>query len=36
MVSGSGPTVFGVFDDPGAARAAADAIPGAIAVEPLS
>src|SRR4051794_9423921 len=34
MVSGSGPTVFGVFADVGAARAAAEALPGAIAVEP--
>jgi 4-diphosphocytidyl-2-C-methyl-D-erythritol kinase len=36
MVSGSGPTIFGAFDDPDAARAAAAGIPGAIAVEPLS
>jgi 4-diphosphocytidyl-2-C-methyl-D-erythritol kinase len=35
MVSGSGPTVFGVFDDLDAARAAAAAVPGAIAVEPV-
>lgn len=34
MVSGSGPTVFGVFDDLDAARAAAATLPGAIAVEP--
>jgi 4-diphosphocytidyl-2-C-methyl-D-erythritol kinase len=35
MVSGSGPTVFGVFADPDAARAAAARIPGAIAAEPV-
>ena len=35
MVSGSGPTVFGLFDTPAAARAAAGSLPGAIAVEPL-
>jgi 4-diphosphocytidyl-2-C-methyl-D-erythritol kinase len=35
MVSGSGPTVFGVFDTPEAARAAAATVPGAIAVEPV-
>jgi 4-diphosphocytidyl-2-C-methyl-D-erythritol kinase len=35
MVSGSGPTVFGLFDTPDAARAAAAAVPGAIAVEPV-
>jgi 4-diphosphocytidyl-2-C-methyl-D-erythritol kinase len=34
-VSGSGPTVFGVFADVERARAAAAAIPGAIAVEPV-
>ena len=34
MVSGSGPTVFGVFDDLERARAAAAALPGAVAVEP--
>jgi 4-diphosphocytidyl-2-C-methyl-D-erythritol kinase len=34
MVSGSGPTVFGVFDDAEAARAAAAAFPGAFAAEP--
>ena len=34
MVSGSGPTVFAVHESPGAAREAAAAIPGAIAVEP--
>jgi 4-diphosphocytidyl-2-C-methyl-D-erythritol kinase len=34
LVSGSGPTVFGVFDDPGRARAAAATLPGAIAAEP--
>jgi 4-diphosphocytidyl-2-C-methyl-D-erythritol kinase len=34
-VSGSGPTVFGVFADIERARAAAAAIPGAIAVEPV-
>jgi 4-diphosphocytidyl-2-C-methyl-D-erythritol kinase len=34
MVSGSGPTVFGLFDEPGAAHAAAATIPGAIAAEP--
>jgi 4-diphosphocytidyl-2-C-methyl-D-erythritol kinase len=36
MVSGSGPTVFGVFDTPAAAHAAATSLPGAIAAEPLS
>ena len=35
MVSGSGPTVFGLFDTPAAARAGAEGIPGAIAAEPL-
>jgi 4-diphosphocytidyl-2-C-methyl-D-erythritol kinase len=35
MVSGSGPTVFGYFHDPAHARAAAEQLPGAIAVEPL-
>jgi 4-diphosphocytidyl-2-C-methyl-D-erythritol kinase len=35
MVSGSGPTVFGVYDTAEAARAAAAAIPGAIAAEPV-
>ena len=38
MVSGSGPTVFGLFDDVAAARAAAAALaarhPGAVAAEP--
>jgi 4-diphosphocytidyl-2-C-methyl-D-erythritol kinase len=34
MVSGSGPTVFGVFPNLDAARAAAATVPGAIAVEP--
>jgi 4-diphosphocytidyl-2-C-methyl-D-erythritol kinase len=34
MVSGSGPTVFGVFDTPQAAQAAAARLPGAIAAEP--
>jgi len=34
MVSGSGPTVFGLFDDHEAARAAAATLPGAIAAEP--
>jgi 4-diphosphocytidyl-2-C-methyl-D-erythritol kinase len=34
MVSGSGPTVFGVFADLDAAHAAAATLPGAIAVEP--
>jgi 4-diphosphocytidyl-2-C-methyl-D-erythritol kinase len=34
MVSGSGPTVFGVFDDAEQARTAAAALPGAIAAEP--
>jgi 4-diphosphocytidyl-2-C-methyl-D-erythritol kinase len=38
MVSGSGPTVFGLFDDVAAARAAAGALaarhPGAVAAEP--
>jgi 4-diphosphocytidyl-2-C-methyl-D-erythritol kinase len=35
LVSGSGPTVFGYFHDPEHARAAAEQLPGAIAVEPL-
>jgi 4-diphosphocytidyl-2-C-methyl-D-erythritol kinase len=35
MVSGSGPTVFGVFDDVAAARAAAATVPGAIVAEPV-
>jgi 4-diphosphocytidyl-2-C-methyl-D-erythritol kinase len=35
MVSGSGPTVFGLFADPGQARAAAETLPGAIAAEPV-
>ena len=35
MVAGSGPTVFGLFDDPDRARAAAATLPGAIAAEPL-
>jgi 4-diphosphocytidyl-2-C-methyl-D-erythritol kinase len=35
MVSGSGPTVFGLFEDGAAARAAAAMLPGAIAVEPV-
>jgi 4-diphosphocytidyl-2-C-methyl-D-erythritol kinase len=35
MVSGSGPTVFGLFDTPDAARAAAAVVPGAIAAEPV-
>jgi len=34
MVSGSGPTVFGVFDTPDEAHAAAGRVPGAIAAEP--
>jgi 4-diphosphocytidyl-2-C-methyl-D-erythritol kinase len=34
MVSGSGPTVFGLFDDIAAARAAAAQIPGSLPVEP--
>lgn len=34
MVSGSGPTVFGLFDAPDEARAAATQVPGAIAAEP--
>jgi 4-diphosphocytidyl-2C-methyl-D-erythritol kinase len=34
MVSGSGPTVFATYDSPDAAREAAAAIPGAIAVQP--
>jgi 4-diphosphocytidyl-2-C-methyl-D-erythritol kinase len=36
LVSGSGPTVFGVFADVEAARAAAARVPGAIAAEPVS
>jgi 4-diphosphocytidyl-2-C-methyl-D-erythritol kinase len=35
LVAGSGPTVFGSFDDPERAAAAAARLPGAIAVEPL-
>jgi 4-diphosphocytidyl-2-C-methyl-D-erythritol kinase len=35
MVSGSGPTVFGLFDTPAAARAAALETPGALAAEPV-
>jgi 4-diphosphocytidyl-2-C-methyl-D-erythritol kinase len=35
MVSGSGPTVFGLFAAPEIAREAAGAIPGAIAAEPV-
>ncbi|MEA2169494.1 MAG: 4-diphosphocytidyl-2-C-methyl-D-erythritol kinase [Solirubrobacteraceae bacterium] len=35
MVSGSGPTVFGVFDDPERARANTRDIPGALIVEPV-
>jgi 4-diphosphocytidyl-2-C-methyl-D-erythritol kinase len=34
MVSGSGPTVFGLFDSADGARAGAAQVPGAIAVEP--
>ena len=34
-VSGSGPTVFGIFHDPGAARAAAAGIEGSIATKPV-
>jgi 4-diphosphocytidyl-2-C-methyl-D-erythritol kinase len=34
LVSGSGPTVFGVFATPDAARSAAARVPGALAVEP--
>jgi 4-diphosphocytidyl-2-C-methyl-D-erythritol kinase len=36
MVSGSGPTTYGVFADLAAARAAAAEIPGSIAVEPVN
>jgi 4-diphosphocytidyl-2-C-methyl-D-erythritol kinase len=36
MVSGSGPTVFATYATPEAARAAARAIPGAIAAEPVT
>ena len=36
MVSGSGPTVFALFDSPPAARAAARGVPGAIAAEPVT
>ena len=36
MVSGSGPTVFALRRTPGEARAAAAAIPGAIAAEPVT
>jgi 4-diphosphocytidyl-2-C-methyl-D-erythritol kinase len=35
MVSGSGPTVFGLFTTPTAARTAAGTIPGAVAAEPV-
>jgi 4-diphosphocytidyl-2-C-methyl-D-erythritol kinase len=35
MVSGSGPTVLGLFADPAAAKAAADQLPGAVATTPL-
>ena len=35
MVSGSGPTVFGLFSSLDAARQAAEAIPGAVAAEPV-
>jgi 4-diphosphocytidyl-2-C-methyl-D-erythritol kinase len=35
MVSGSGPTTFATYESPGAAREAAAALPGAIAVEPV-
>jgi 4-diphosphocytidyl-2-C-methyl-D-erythritol kinase len=35
LVSGSGPTVFGVFQRPEDARAAAAELPGAVAVEPV-
>jgi 4-diphosphocytidyl-2-C-methyl-D-erythritol kinase len=35
LVSGSGPTVFGYFHEPERAAAAAAALPGAIAVEPV-
>jgi 4-diphosphocytidyl-2-C-methyl-D-erythritol kinase len=35
MVSGSGPTVLGFYEDPAAARAAAQELPGAIATTPL-
>jgi 4-diphosphocytidyl-2C-methyl-D-erythritol kinase len=35
MVSGSGPTVFALFATPELAREAAQAIPGAIAAEPV-
>jgi len=34
LVSGSGPTVFGLYDDPERARAAAAAV-GGIAAEPV-
>ena len=35
LVAGSGPTVFGTFDDPGRAAAVAASLPRAVAVEPL-
>jgi 4-diphosphocytidyl-2-C-methyl-D-erythritol kinase len=35
LVSGSGPTVFGVFADPARAQAAAARIPGAVAATPV-
>jgi 4-diphosphocytidyl-2C-methyl-D-erythritol kinase len=34
-VSGSGPTVFGVFPDPAAAEAASAAVPDSIATRPV-
>jgi 4-diphosphocytidyl-2-C-methyl-D-erythritol kinase len=34
-VSGSGPTVFGIFTDPAAAEAAGSAVPGSIATRPV-
>jgi 4-diphosphocytidyl-2-C-methyl-D-erythritol kinase len=36
LVSGSGPTVFGVFDDPERAQARAAGLPGAIVVTPAA
>jgi 4-diphosphocytidyl-2-C-methyl-D-erythritol kinase len=36
LVSGSGPTVFGLFATPEAAHAAAASVPGAIAAEPVA
>jgi 4-diphosphocytidyl-2-C-methyl-D-erythritol kinase len=34
-ISGSGPTAFGIFEDPAAARAAGEGIEGSIATAPV-